>query len=103
MQVRGTLQCNVLSKLLLMLESALKIAALSPTCARRPYAHGPLLSAVSTALDPCRWPLNRESWRGRTDSANTPALLEESVVELEQAIAWQRILLTADGQARRAI
>ena len=74
--VEETLDGAALSRLLLMLESALKMETFSNA-----------------------WTLNREAWRGRVESASTNLpMLEEAVLELEQAIQWDRVLLGPGGQ-----
>ena len=67
--VSATLNCMALSKLLLMLEGALKSEALAPT-----------------------WTLHRGAWRGRVEVAHLPRELDANVRELEHNIQWHRIM-----------
>ena len=67
--VSSTLNCMALSKLLLMLEGALKSEALAPT-----------------------WTLHRGAWRGRVEVAHLPRELDANVRELEHNIQWHRIM-----------
>lgn len=66
--VQATLQIIALSKLLVMLEGALKTEALAPT-----------------------WGLHRAAWRGRTEAGQLPNQLDASVRELEENIQWSRV------------
>lgn len=69
--VRATLHIMALSKLLAMLEGALKTEALAPT-----------------------WGLARAAWRSRTEAGKLPNQLDASVRELEQNIQWSRVAQT---------
>ena len=67
--VNATLNCIALSKLLLLLEAALKIEALAPT-----------------------WGRDRPGWRARVEVGQLPRELEASVRELERNVQWSRIM-----------
>ena len=60
----------------------------------------PHTSACAQALSPT-WALDREGWRGRASGASTAEQLDACVRELDGAIAWQRILVSAAHAPRR--
>ena len=67
--VNATLNCIALSKLLLLLEAALKNEALAPT-----------------------WGRDRTGWRARVEVGQLPSELETSVRELGENVQWSRIM-----------
>ncbi|KAL3894519.1 MAG: hypothetical protein SGPRY_013788, partial [Prymnesium sp.] len=76
-QIEETLEASSISRLLLMLESALKLETFTSA-----------------------WNINRDPWKVRVEQAvHNVSQLEEVVVELELAIQWDRILMGAAGQS----
>ena len=73
-KVRRTFAFPALGRLLLQLEGAIKIEALSPA-----------------------WSLCREGWRGRAEGTHTGEKLVAAVEELERAVQWDRFLAEARG------
>ena len=76
-QVQSTIDCRVLCKLLLMLETALKIEALSPTYVPPTCLHAALVLAVGTHQSGARsWQVgaeSRELARARRSSGDSGA------------------------------